>query len=90
MDFKNALMNVFETSGFEGRITRINLAGKKWELCYEGHHYSDCQRTGHLLEEFALNTNAYRKADATVRHYIYPIPFNAMEANPSLNQNAGW
>lgn len=63
---------------------------RKWELCFEGLHYFDCQRTGRLLEEFALNANPARKAAATLRHYIYPIPFNAIEANPSLNQNAGW
>lgn len=63
---------------------------RKWELCYEGVHYFDCQRTGRLLEEFELNANPARKANATLRHYIYPIPFNAMEANPSLKQNAGW
>lgn len=63
---------------------------RKWELCYEGLHYYDCQRTGRLLEEFALNTNPSRKAEAKIRNYIYPIPFNAMEANPSLKQNQGW
>ncbi|MBL4561431.1 MAG: RagB/SusD family nutrient uptake outer membrane protein [Labilibaculum sp.] len=63
---------------------------RKWELCYEGLHYFDCQRTGRLLEEFAAYPNPQRKAAATLRHYIYPIPFNAIEANPSLEQNAGW
>ncbi|QGY44296.1 RagB/SusD family nutrient uptake outer membrane protein [Maribellus comscasis] len=63
---------------------------RKWELCFEGLHYFDCQRTGRLLEEFTLNVNPARKADATLRNYIYPIPFNAREANPSLKQNAGW
>lgn len=63
---------------------------RKWELCFEGVHYFDCQRSGRLLQEFALNNNPARKANATLRHYIYPIPFNAMQANPSLKQNAGW
>jgi hypothetical protein len=63
---------------------------RRWELCFEGHHYFDCMRTGRLLEEFALYPHESRKSDATIRHYIYPIPYNAMEANPSLNQNAGW
>jgi hypothetical protein len=63
---------------------------RKWELCYEGHHYFDCIRTGRLLDEFALNTNPNRGTDAITRHYIYPIPYNAIEANPTLDQNAGW
>ena len=63
---------------------------RKWELCYEGVHYFDSQRTGRLLDEFTLNANPARKAVATSRHYIYPIPFRAREANPYLNQNFGW
>jgi hypothetical protein len=63
---------------------------RKWELCYEGVHYFDCQRTGRLIEEIDKYPNDHRRADPTVRLYIYPIPFNAMEANPSLKQNAGW
>lgn len=63
---------------------------RRWELCFEGLHYFDCQRTGRLLDEFALYPNPSRQAPATVRHYIYPIPYNARQANPSLNQNAGW
>ncbi|MCG8310908.1 MAG: RagB/SusD family nutrient uptake outer membrane protein [Cytophagales bacterium] len=63
---------------------------RKWELCFEGLHYFDCQRTGRLLDEFALYPNSGRRAEATQRHYIYPIPFDAMQANPSLKQNAGW
>jgi len=63
---------------------------RKWELCYEGLHYFDSQRTGRLLDEFNLYDHSRRKADATSRHYIYPIPFNATEGNPSLKQNMGW
>jgi starch-binding outer membrane protein, SusD/RagB family len=63
---------------------------RKWELCFEGVNYFDCQRTGRLLEEFSLYQHPNRRAAATLRHYIYPIPFNAREANPSLKQNAGW
>ena len=63
---------------------------RRWELCFEGLHYFDCQRTGRLLKEFAKYPNEARQAQATMRHYIYPIPFDAMQANPSLEQNAGW
>lgn len=63
---------------------------RKWELCFEGVHYFDCQRRGRLLDEFAMYPNPQRKAAASQRHYIYPIPFKALEANPSLTQNAGW
>ena len=63
---------------------------RKWELCFEGVHYFDCQRRGRLLDEFAMYPNPQRKAAATQRHYIYPIPFKALEANPNLEQNTGW
>lgn len=63
---------------------------RKWELCFEGVHYFDCMRTGRLLEEFDRYPISTRLASATLRHYIYPIPFNAREANPSLKQNEGW
>lgn len=82
--------DVIEVGVTKDELRELVWNERKWELCYEGHHYFDCQRTGRLLDEYALNTNAYRKAAATLRHYIYPIPFNAMEANSSLKQNAGW
>lgn len=63
---------------------------RKWELCFEGHHYFDCMRTGRLLDEFAIYPHDSRKTTAITRHYIYPIPFYAREANPSLKQNVGW
>lgn len=81
---------VIEIGVSKDELRELIWQERKWELCYEGHHYFDCMRTGRLLDEFALYPNAFRKADATIRHYIYPIPFNAMEANPSLKQNAGW
>lgn len=79
-----------ETGISKDELRELIWQERKWELCYEGHHYFDCMRTGRLLDEFALYPHGQRKADATLRHYIYPIPFNAMEANPSLNQNSGW
>ncbi|MEP5548045.1 RagB/SusD family nutrient uptake outer membrane protein [Maribacter dokdonensis] len=70
---------------------------RKWELCYEGHYFFDSQRTGRLLDEIALN---WDESGGTVRafpldvidekYYILPIHFNAISANPSLDQNAGW
>ena len=61
---------------------------RKWELAFEGHYYYDCQRAGRLLEEIALSPA--RTAKPTLRHYVYPIPFNARQSNGSLIQNAGW
>lgn len=63
---------------------------RKWELCYEGHIFHDCIRTGRLFDEFYLNENPGRKDDIETRDYTWPIPYNAIEANPSLQQNAGW
>jgi hypothetical protein len=61
---------------------------RKWELAYEAHYYFDCKRSGVLLEEIAKSPK--RKVAPNIRHYILPIPYNAMQANPSLVQNAGW
>ena len=61
---------------------------RKWELAYEGQYYFDCKRYGNLLEEIAKSPE--RKVEPNVRHYILPIPYNAMQANPTLVQNAGW
>lgn len=61
---------------------------RKWELAYEGQYYYDCQRAGRLLEEIALSPK--RSVTPTMRYYIYPIPYNARQANPSLVQNFGW
>lgn len=63
---------------------------RKWELCYEGLHYYDCQRTGRFLDEFIQYKHANREVDATIRNNILPIPFNALEANYLLEQNSGW
>jgi len=82
--------NPIETGVSKDELRELIWQERKWELCFEGHHYFDCMRTGRLLDEFALYPHGKRKAAATLRHYIYPIPFNAMEANPSLKQNAGW
>lgn len=74
---------------------------RKWELGFEGHYFFDCQRTGRLIDE--ITQNWYTKADngggnprniplsaVTEKFYILPIHFNAMSANSSLVQNAGW
>ena len=61
---------------------------RKWELAFEGHYYYDSQRAGRLLEEIAKSPE--RRGTPSLRHYVYPIPFDATEANPSLVQNAGW
>ncbi|MDN5216893.1 RagB/SusD family nutrient uptake outer membrane protein [Fulvivirgaceae bacterium BMA12] len=61
---------------------------RKWELCFEGQYYYDCQRYGRLLEEIAKSPE--RRRTPILRHYVYPIPFNATQNNPSLKQNEGW
>ncbi len=70
---------------------------RKWELVYEGHYFYDCQRTGRLLDEIALNWDDnggnVRRIPLnaiTNKYYILPIHFNALSSNPSLIQNAGW
>lgn len=61
---------------------------RKWELAFEGQYYYDCQRAGRLLEEIALSPE--RTGTPALRHYVFPIPFAAQQANPGLVQNAGW
>jgi len=63
---------------------------RKWELCFEGHHYFDCMRTGRLLEEFEKYFHNNRNSHATIRNYLFPIPYKATLSNPSLKQNFGW
>ncbi|MEM1119097.1 MAG: RagB/SusD family nutrient uptake outer membrane protein [Bacteroidota bacterium] len=70
---------------------------RKWELCYEGHYFFDSQRTGRLLEEIALNwddsggnVRSIPLESIDEKFYILPIHFNAIAANPSLQQNFGW
>lgn len=66
---------------------------RKWELAYEGHYYFDCQRTGRLTEEIIRNWHNEREVEKemiTNKYYLMPIPFWAIEKNPSLKQNFGY
>ena len=63
---------------------------RKWELCFEGHHYWDCVRTGRFIDEMTQYMNFHRRMDPEMKHNIIPIPFTAIESNRSLKQNFGW
>ncbi|HOI79781.1 MAG TPA: RagB/SusD family nutrient uptake outer membrane protein, partial [Petrimonas sp.] len=66
---------------------------RKWELAYEGHYYFDCQRTGRLIDEIKRNWHGEREISQemlTNKYYLMPIPFWAIEKNPSLKQNYGY
>jgi hypothetical protein len=64
---------------------------RKWELCFEGnYHYFDCIRTGRYVDEMTKYMNHHRNVVPDITNNIMPIPFRAMENNPSLKQNAGW
>lgn len=79
-------------------ITKEELRDKifeerKWELAYEGQYYFDCQRTGRLISEIKRNWNEERQINQgmlTNKYYLMPIPFWAIEKNPSLKQNFGY
>jgi starch-binding outer membrane protein, SusD/RagB family len=62
------------------------LDERNWELCYEGHRRYDLIRTGNferVISDFlGRPVEPFRK--------LFPIPQNAMDANPALVQNEGY
>jgi len=66
------------------------LQERKWELTGEGQGWFDYVRMGVLLEPGNSNGDKAGYLYPTQRHYLYPIPFTAMEINQNLDQNFGW
>jgi len=82
-----------EPSTTQDELRNLIFDERKWELAYEGQYYFDCQRTGRLIEEIKKNWFEEREISqylVTNKYYLMPIPFNAMEKNPSLKQNFGY
>jgi len=54
-----------------------------WELCAEGHAWFDMKRMNLMGERI-------KKFTITEKHFVFPIPQNEMDANPSLVQNQAY
>lgn len=54
-----------------------------WELCAEGHAWFDMKRMNLMGERI-------KKYTITEKHFVFPIPQNEMDANPSLVQNQAY
>jgi len=52
-----------------------------WELCEEGHVWFDMKRMN-------LMTTRIKKYNVEEKHYVFPIPQNELDVNPSLVQNS--
>lgn len=72
----------FDQSSFRDRI----LQERQWELCYEGGRRQDLIRHGKLIS----NALSRGKTQASAKHVLYPIPQNAINENPNIEQNTGY
>lgn len=62
------------------------LNERRWEFWYEGKRRRDLIRIGKYID----NAHARGIANATNNHVWFPIPQSAIDADPSLVQNAGY
>lgn len=64
-----------------GSVTIEDILQERWlELAFEGHQLHDLKRTGRPNGSIAFDAN----------NLIYPIPERETDANPNLEQNAGY
>ncbi len=61
------------------------------ELCFEGFRFFDLRRNNRPVERLASDASpGWQTLDAGNFRFIYPIPFDAIQANPNTQQNPGY
>lgn len=73
-------------------ISEILLERYK-ELCYEGNRYNDLRRRSLPINRDASDIGGVASSQnlpVSDLHYILPIPFQEIQANPSISQNVGY
>lgn len=65
---------------------------RKWELAFEYHRRWDLKRWGKLGEavQSISETNPLGAENFRPYHVLFPIPFQEIDLNPNLTQNAGY
>ena len=80
---ERAELDPVTTTNKDTLMKRI-LVERRHELFIEGKGWFDLVRFGELLNE------EYANPGATIRNYLWPIPYQAIQVNPNLEQNPNY
>lgn len=82
---------VNETFASASELANAVLEERFKELCFEGHRFFDLKRNNLPVQRNASDASpAWQTLPAGSYRFVFPIPQNAMLANPNMVQNEGY